>query len=203
VSELNSQATNKLPEEMNAYGRGGVAEFGHICGALNGASAVINLIAGKTPIKDKTNTENLHKIIKQLMLWYEQEYHPTYVPTFPPKLDYTPPPIVPHSALCHIFVSKWCKLTGYTVSSPQRGECCARLAAEVAKRATELLNEYFKMEFQEIYDLTDSTKRCLSCHGPSGMDNAKGQMECLTCHKHMTLKCPVYKFINQGTQINP
>ncbi|MEW6418368.1 MAG: C-GCAxxG-C-C family (seleno)protein [Nitrospirota bacterium] len=177
VSELNPEAAYKLPEEMMQYGHGGVSGMGHICGALNGASAVINLIKGATPIKK--NLTLMDNTIKQLMLWYEQEEHPTYVPPFTPKLDFTPPTIVPHSALCHVFVTKWCHEYGYTTSSPQRGECCARLAADVAKRTVELLNG----TVTETYDLTDSTQRCLSCHGSSAMDNVKGQMECLTCHK--------------------
>ncbi|OHE56262.1 MAG: hypothetical protein A2Z47_09790 [Thermodesulfovibrio sp. RBG_19FT_COMBO_42_12] len=179
IEKLNAGATYPLPEEMMQYGHGGVSGMGHICGALNGASAVINLIKGTTPIKN--NLTPMDNLIKQLIWWYEQEDHPNYEPKAPKLIDgtvYIPPTIVPHSALCHVFVTKWCHEYGYTASSSQRGECCARLAAEVAKRTVELLNG----TVTEVYELTDSTKTCLSCHGSSAMDNVKGEMECLTCH---------------------
>jgi C_GCAxxG_C_C family probable redox protein len=180
VSKLNPDASYKLPEEMMQYGHGGISGMGHICGALNGASAVINLIKGETWIKN--NLTPMDNLIKQLIWWYEQEEHPNYNP-ISPKLDFTPPTIVPRSSLCHVFVTKWCNEYGYTTSSSQRGECCARLAADVAKRTVELLNG----TVTKTYDLTDSTQKCLSCHGdpkvyPGAMDNVKGQMECLTCH---------------------
>ena len=180
VTKLNEQASSPIPEEMLTYGKGGMMGFGHLCGALNGGGAVINLVAGLTPIKE--NLGNLSALIQELMLWYAQAEHPLYKPPSP-KLDVDILSIVPGSALCHVFVSKWCKATGYGAHDPERHECCARLVGGVASKTAELLNKYFAGEFTPEYEVPESVKVCLSCHGEEGLDDAKAKMDCLLCHK--------------------
>lgn len=171
-----------LPEEVLTYGKGGMMGFGHICGTLNAGSAIINLVAGTTPIKDYLG--DLGALVQELILWYAQEAHPLYEPPGSPAFsDAEIPAIVSGSGLCHVFVSKWCAETGYGVHDHERHECCARLAADVAKKTVELLNSYFTGGFTPEYAPASSVETCLSCHGEAGMDNANGKMDCLLCHK--------------------
>ncbi|RKY61795.1 MAG: hypothetical protein DRP99_06245 [Candidatus Latescibacterota bacterium] len=51
---------------MMACGRGGVAGWGDLCGALNGACAAVNLVV-----------EDFTSIIDELMAWYVREAIPT------------------------------------------------------------------------------------------------------------------------------
>ncbi|MEW6327442.1 MAG: C-GCAxxG-C-C family protein [Thermodesulfobacteriota bacterium] len=193
IGKLNAGATYPLPEEMTQYGHGGISGMGHICGALNGASAVINLIKGKTKIKE--NLKPMDSLIKQLIWWYEQEEHPNYDPKDPKLIDgtvYIPPTIVPRSSLCHVFVTKWCHEYGYKTNDPQRGECCARLAGEVAAQTVELLNGVITG-----YERPAVVDRCLSCHGPDAMDNVKGEMDCLLCHGPGKVKCTYGKHMGR------
>ena len=182
VSVVNQADVNyQLPEEMLTYGKGGMMGFGHICGTLNASSAVVNLIAGGTPIKTYLK-EVLAPLVKELILWYAQEEHPQYKPPNP-KVDIEIPTITPGSALCHAFVTKWCALTGYTVHSDERHECCARLAGEVAGKVVELLQTYLQGEFNPEHDIAPSARACLRCHGENGLDNVQGKMNCILCHK--------------------
>jgi len=186
ASEVNGSgsASYYVPEEMLTYGKGGMMGFGHICGALNAGSAIINLVAGSTLIKEHLG--DLSALAQELILWYAQTEHPVYEPPItvtPTYVDYTPPTIVPGSGLCHVFVSKWSTETGYGVHDPERHECCARLAADVAKKTVELLNSFSAGTFTPEYEPAPSVASCLSCHGETGLDNANGKMDCLLCHK--------------------
>ena len=45
---------------MMRYGAGGIAGWGTVCGALNGACPIITLVAGK----------DYNKLVNELMGWY-------------------------------------------------------------------------------------------------------------------------------------
>lgn len=63
---------SSFPCYMMKYGGGGVGHWGSICGALNGAAAVIGLFE-----RDKERREAL---ISTLFVWYEQTALPGYTP---------------------------------------------------------------------------------------------------------------------------
>jgi hypothetical protein len=120
-----------FPLDMMQYGKGGIAGQGSLCGAVNGASAALALVAG-------TDEVGL-KLIRELCQWYEQAELPLFVPRSPaeaPAMQRS----TAKSLLCRDSVAAWCAASGLPASHAQRGERCRRLTADVARKAAELLN---------------------------------------------------------------
>ena len=160
-----------IPTGMMAYGRGGVAGWGDLCGALNGACAAVNLVV-----------EDFTSIIDELMAWYVREAILTYRPPNPRvEVEVTS---VSGSTLCHVSVARWCKASGFEVDSPQRQERCARLTGQVAAEAVRLLNDYHEGRFGSGSVLPASASECGRCHIEGGaVGNVKGKMDCFLCHR--------------------
>jgi hypothetical protein len=170
-----------IPPEIMIYGHGGAAGWGTICGALNGASAAICLVADK---------ETSDKLINELIGWYTQTEFPTdksneYAVNHvfaDQRYDQALPKSVCGSPLCHPSVTEWCIASGFKVSDIARKERCARLAGDVAAYAVELLNQHFDSVFTPIYVPPESIAACMSCHGASFQNNVAAKMECMQCH---------------------
>lgn len=165
----------QIPVEMSKYGAGGVSGWGTLCGTLNGAGSAINLVA-----------KDYGKIIGELMAWYSTTSFPTYQPSAP-KVEIGVAS-VSGSPLCHVSVSKWCEASGFKEESAERKERCARLTAEVAAHAVELLNQYADSgEFTPTLGPADSVKECGACHLKGGtVGNTLAQMDCVQCHEPHT-----------------
>ena len=96
-----------FPSEIMYYGHGGVAGWGTICGAINGAAACISLVC------DKATSDQL---INELCGWYTEALFPTDISntyategTFTAtKSDEVLTQNSCDSVLCHISVTKWC-----------------------------------------------------------------------------------------------
>ena len=163
-----------MPIEMAEYGKGGLVGWGTLCGALNGASAVISLV-----------TKDYAKVIDELTGWYNQTALPIYKPSNPETEISTTS--ISGSPLCHVSVTKWCNASGFDVKSPERIERCRRLAADVAARAVELLNQVVAGTFAPTWTAPGSVGECLACHGTGkAVGNVFGKMDCLMCHeRHM------------------
>ena len=74
LGELVGEPYRSFPVEMMRYGEGGISGWGSVCGALNGAAAVIGLIY---PGKDGSRRAEL---IAELFSWYEQSQAPQVSP---------------------------------------------------------------------------------------------------------------------------
>lgn len=161
-----------FPLQMMAYGASGVGNWGTLCGSLNGAAAAFGLFYDRN-----ASTE----LIDALFHWYETAKIPAFEPSIK-KLDFTPQATVPHSTLCHVSVSKWCYETGIEMHSPERSERCARVTADVAKKAAELLNA--RIAGKPIQSKPSKNQAtCMACHDKGkDSDIAKGKMDCGTCH---------------------
>lgn len=162
-----------FPVDMFRYGEGGVVGWSTICGALNGAAAVICLVTPK---------DAYPKLINELMGWYTQFAFPEYRPAGGAEL----PTSVAGSPLCHVSVTRWCVSSGYQENSKERKERCARLTADVAAQAVRLLNAYYDGAFTANYVPPASVSECMSCHGPAGMNHTRGKMDCVQCHEPHT-----------------
>ncbi|MDZ8120296.1 C-GCAxxG-C-C family protein [Pontiella agarivorans] len=163
-----------FPVHMMKYGHGGVGGYGTLCGALNGAAAMIGLV-----VPDK---KDQNALIADLFRWYEQSNLPVYSPENP-VTEYTPEPSKAGSPLCHASVSNWCKVSGHGSAGKQRKERCSRLSADVAIQATAMLNRYFDCEYQTPMFSGETSNTCLTCHGKEGkLENTSGQMSCTACH---------------------
>lgn len=164
-----------FPIHMMKYGSGGINGYGTICGALNGASAIIGLLA-----KDKTIQDSM---ITQLFRWYEKTELPEFIPR-KTILDFTPPPSVSNSVLCHMSVTNWIKISGYKSDSDERKERCRRLIGDVVSYTTKMLNEYFGNTYKIKNNNNETVGKCMQCHGNDGkLRNTVGKMDCSSCHE--------------------
>jgi len=168
---------NMIPTEMFAFGEGGVAGTASLCGALNGASAAIFLLAGGI---DKERKEKAFDIIRELFNWYQQKALPDYRPNSP---KYEIKASVSKSPLCHVSISRWCKATEFKAFSQERSDRCGWLTASATKYAVELLNKHSDLAFKAAHPLSAEIKTCRGCHDKGGMiENTRGMMDCSGCH---------------------
>ncbi|MBN2631977.1 MAG: C-GCAxxG-C-C family protein [Bacteroidales bacterium] len=174
LAEKYGEPYTSFPFHMMKYGHGGVGGFGTICGALNGASALIGLL-----VTDKTIRDNL---ITDILRWYENTKLPEYMPKTA-IYDFLPPPTITNSVLCHVSNTNWAKKTGYKVNSLERKERCRRLTSDVAYQVTSLMNEYHTNIFIANKNDNETVRECMSCHGEQGkLVNTSGKMGCSSCH---------------------
>ena len=161
------------------HAAGGYANQGTLCGSLGACAAIINLA---TMDKDKSHT----KLAGELINWYGQQSFPsTRFDVLSASKDQTR--TVPNSPLCHASVSGWMMAADATYPDKGRKDRCAKVAAETAYHTVEMLNAFSDGSFKPmVASLSKSTESCLSCHGEEAADNAKGQMDCLTCHDDHT-----------------
>lgn|SRR5690554_3841998 len=158
-----------VPADMFRYGAGGAAGWGTLCGALNGAAAMINLV---TPQSDCT------PLVNELFGWYCDTALPTEKSNgFGPANV----PSVAGSPLCHISLSRWAEAEGTKVT--ERKQRCAKLTGDVAARAVELLNAWHAGQFVPAYVPAESVGECMTCHGPDGLADTHGKMDCVQCHE--------------------
>jgi hypothetical protein len=171
-----------FPCAMMSYGAGGVASWGSLCGALNGAAAAIALFA---PDREKHAS-----LINRVFLWYEQTELPVYLPA-EPKLDIRIPASIARSVLCHPSVSTWCKTSGYRVASKEHMERCARLTADTARQTVLVLNGSLSRGLAPPMIADESAGRCNTCHGrESERKDALARMTCGSCHTTLSDKHP-------------
>ena len=64
---------------------------------------------------------------------------------------------------------------------------CARLSADVAGKAAEMLNAYLAGQIFTATPLDDTSKTCGLCHSPStAVETVASGMSCTTCHPGQT-----------------
>ncbi len=180
VSELRKSVGapyTTFPSDLLVFGEGGIAGIASVCGALNGASMAIFLIAGGM---DKKKREPAAALTRDLFTWYEQTQLPDYKPRNP---KYEIVKSVSRSSLCHASVSNWCKTAHFKSFSKERSERCAWLTASVAKHTAELLNSHADGAFKAGFKLSSVNQTCRSCHDQgSTMENTRGMSDCGGCH---------------------
>jgi hypothetical protein len=182
LAERYGEPYRSFPCGMMTYGAGGVASSGSLCGALNGAAAVIALFA--------SGRQQQASLASQVFLWYEQTELPVHVPA-QPKLDMRMPASVAHSVLCHPSVGAWSKASGYPVAGKEHMERCARLTADTARRTVIVLNEGLSGRIARPMIADEQVSQCNACHGrDSERRDALAQMTCGSCHPSLSNKHP-------------
>ena len=122
---------NQFPFSMLEVFKGGISDWGTICGCLGGAASAYALFWGR---------KERDAMVDELFHWYSTTNLPIYNPADAKvSLDKTKPTIA-ESQLCHISVSRWCAANGIGEKSKERSERCARLTADTAGRACEIFN---------------------------------------------------------------
>ena len=159
-----------IPLAMMQWASGGVAGFGTLCGALNGAAAAIGLVCESADAK---------AFIADLLTWYSEAQLPIYVPAGETAIIQS----IAESNLCHVSVTRWCIESGYASGSSERSDRCARLSADVAAKVVEMLNSSVG---GVLGNPRDNNTNCGQCHY-KGKDYEAGQftrgkMNCMSCH---------------------
>lgn len=169
-----------FPFDFSQFGAGGVALYGTLCGTLNGAAMAIAMIVPRPQYM---------AIIKELFTWYEKTNLPTYIPKarMKPGVKLKLARSKAESTICHISVSRWVKKSGFSAWSPQRSERCGSLAASVAEKAVELINDWAKGKFVLRNEMSKVAEGCLACHNTEGERLADepdviSTMNCEPCH---------------------
>ena len=193
------------------YGYGGCAGWGSLCGVCNGAAAAMGLFCEDKKIRDQMITE--------LFRWYESADLPTYVPAGSSDKDF--PRSVAGSILCHPSTNQWSRAAKVSVFSPERKERCGRLAADVAKKAVEILNAQYAADKDSLtskqtdqapaqpLEKLDPPDSCIACHStPGGQPGSfvaeapktTTKMDCSKCHymppghpESMGTQMPIFK----------
>jgi hypothetical protein len=174
LAEIYGELYRSFPVDMMIYGAGGVADWGSVCGALNGSAALIGLF-----VKDEAE---IKKLVNELFLWYQQTELPRYVPP-KPDLNIEVAKSVSDSVLCHVSVSRWCKASGHKAYTKEQKERCKRLTVDVAKKTVEILNTHFASRFSAALKHNEKTQQCMSCHTKgSDLQDTRGRMDCDSCH---------------------
>lgn len=182
LAERYGEPYRSFPCGMMTYGAGGVASWGSLCGALNGAAAVIGLFASRK--------EQQASLANQVFLWYEQTELPVHIPA-QPKLDMEMPASVAHSVLCHPSVGAWSKASGYPVAGKEHMERCARLTADTARQTVIVLNEGLSGRVARPMLADEQVSQCNVCHGrDSERRDALAGMTCGSCHSSLSDKHP-------------
>lgn len=161
-----------FPFDMMKYGEGGVLEWGTLCGALNGAAAAIYLLSGDPK-----------PLIDEVFGWSQEATLPDYRPAAP---KFIIAPSAAKSTLCHMSVSRWCKVTGFKSFSRERVERCAWMTASVARKTVEILNRQHAGTFMPAYPVPGRVQECRACHDKGGiLENTRGKMDCAPCHSNL------------------
>lgn len=172
---------NSLPMEIMLYGGGGGAGWGSLCGALNGAAALISLV---------TDSASYGELVKELWGWYSTEKLPSNTANdfatqnkyLVHNYDSALAQNMAGSVLCHVSVTDWCVVADKTVGSTERKERCARIAGDVAAKTVEILNAKFAGSFVSTYTRDEAAAGCLACHSTAQKFAVMTEMKCTPCH---------------------
>jgi hypothetical protein len=183
VAESLGKPYTDFPFILTAYGGGGVASWGSLCGTCNGAAMAISLFH---------QGEVRAMLIHQVFSWYESNRLPAFIPEVPAKVhkDFAMPSSQPNSVLCHVSITHWVKASGLPSFSPERTERCARLVADVAGFVADALNHAPKQTAPGSL-MSEVASGCLGCHGQgkaSVEPEVVSRMACTPCHKEIHRK---------------
>ncbi len=89
----------------------------------------------------------------------------------------------PGSHLCHASVSGWCAQVGVAANGKDKAARCARLTADVAGKAAELINDYLANRPLTPTARDAASATCVTCHpAASTSQPVNSGMACVTCH---------------------
>ena len=193
LSLLQEKAGNPwttMPDMLMVHAAAGFGGHGTLCGALAGASVIINMV---TYGEKRDSYLQNNAIVDRLFWWYAEQDFPT--DRFD---DISPMPrqirVKAMSPLCHTSVSKWSLAAGVKDLHDQaKIERCAKVAGDVVYIVTTALNEFFDGKWvAPAWQPSQQIEHCIGCHGPGTPTqkprrwNQQGHMECLMCHDDHT-----------------
>lgn len=183
---LGNNRWDEVPTIAAWWGAGGGAKNGALCGTLTGGSTAIALAHGRSG--------TTMKLVNELHQRYQQTPFPQYEPPGDTQqgMSLELPQNRSKSPLCHVSVTKWCKVSGYEWASEERAERCSRVAADMAEITARLLNAEANGNFEKVAnevphpDTVDPEKGCTTCHSAGNSFEQGGfvqsKMACEDCH---------------------
>jgi len=180
-----------MPDMLMVHAAAGFGGHGTLCGALAGASVIINMV---TYGEKRDEYLQNNAIVDRLFWWYAEQDFPTErfddLSPLPKQIK-----VKAMSPLCHTSVSKWSLAAGVKDLHDQgKIERCAKVAGEVVYIVTTALNEFFDGKWvAPVWNPSPEVQHCIKCHGPSSPAqparkwNQQGHMECLMCHADHTV----------------
>ncbi|MCL1141192.1 C-GCAxxG-C-C family (seleno)protein [Shewanella gaetbuli] len=196
-----------IPTNMAAYGGGGIAGIGSLCGCVNAAAMCVNLL--------KADNLDNNQVIKSVFRFYEKTSMPRGTQEF---LEAIGAPTrhtdagelltadligqsVANSILCHTSVSLWSKASKFGSSHAAKLERCAQVTAEIAFMTVTFLNDAIdgKLEAEQV---APSNAECSGCHSSTKREpdaylgsDVNSTLQCQTCHTShdMTGGAPVHE----------
>ncbi len=190
LKEKGGHPWTTMPDMLMVHAAAGFGGHGTLCGALAGASVIINMV---TYGEKRDEYLQNNAIVDRLFWWYAEQ-------DFPSKRfdDISPMPkqirVKAMSPLCHTSVSKWSLAAGVKDLHDQaKIERCAKVAGDVIYIVTTALNEFFEGKWvAPVWRPSLAIEHCVGCHGPGTPTekplrwNQQGHMECLMCHDDHT-----------------
>jgi len=180
-----------MPDMLMAHAASGFGGHGTLCGALAGASTIINMV---TYGEERDHILQNSQVVDRLFWWYAEQHFPT--DRFD---DISPLPgqvrAKAMSPLCHTSVSRWVMVAGEGIKTDAKIERCSKVVGEVTYTVVEALNRFFAGEWTPAaWEPSEDIAHCVKCHGPAGRTyearkwNQQGHMECLMCHDDHTVR---------------
>ncbi len=175
MGEKYGEPYNQFPFSMLEVGKGGIADWGTICGALLGPASAFALFWGR---------KERNAMVSELYRWYETANLPIYDPGSAAQgVKGKLPTNVANSVLCHVSLSRWCFESKLEASSKDRKERCGRITADATYQAVKIMNAKIDNAFTPVVAKQESVKYCTDCHSKGNeADNMKSVMDCTPCH---------------------
>jgi hypothetical protein len=179
-----------MPDMLMVHAASGFGGHGTLCGALAGASVIINMV---TYGEKRDEYLQNNAIVDRLFWWYAEQDFPTErfddLSLLPKQIK-----VKAMSPLCHTSVSKWSLAAGVKdLHDEAKIERCAKVAGETVYIVTTALNEFFDGKWvAPVWRPSKGIEHCIGCHGPGTPNekprrwNQQGHMECLMCHTDHT-----------------
>jgi hypothetical protein len=167
-----------LPANLFRFGAGGVAGWGTVCGTLNAAAAIINMV-----VADGAHRTTLTNGIYQGVLGLGGGWTPATSPAGVLPLQNVPSSTA-NSPLCHSSLVQWTMTTGAANGGPLQKDRCGKACFDVTSKLTELLNAYFQAITATATPspiatpLDPAVAACGSCHATY----TGAKMACGSCH---------------------
>jgi|GEM_PF-900981 len=185
-----------IPTNITVYGGGGVKGWGSICGCVNAAAMIVNIL------KDVDQAA----VIGAMNRYYEKTPMPRGDDKFlteigaPTRKDNVGELLTAakigqstaHSILCHTSVTNWSAASQFGGAHAAKAERCAQVTAEVAFKTVEFLNLSLlgKLTIDpELEMYAKGNDGCSTCHTGTKREpetyigsDVNSKMECQTCH---------------------
>jgi hypothetical protein len=154
----------EFPIDAYRWGHGGLAGWGALCGTMPGAGVVIGLVTKDTDVAEQ--------MVNDLAFYYSYNELPNFTPAKVLKAEIQNMSMA-GTPVCHISVGRWMRSEGVAFLSDERAERCARMSANVAMEAANMLNAWadgkYKPKHKTLYNVAangiTSQNNCRDCHG--------------------------------------